>query len=124
MAQQARRLLRYRMQLLRVWCIKMIPSPPSMVRSSSTTPEADLNLVLKPEALGRSSYIFHFMNDIRNGGSSSGAGDFNLTLTAATVIGPPPGGGNGNHVPDAGSTVELLGMALTALGAIRQKLIS
>ena len=68
-------------------------------------------------SLGVGSYSFVLTNEVRNGQGGSSVSDF-LTLTLTR----PENSGGGNGVPDTGSTVMLFGMALTALGAIRQKL--
>ncbi len=47
-------------------------------------------------------------------GFGSGTGQFELTLDHKE-------NGNGNHVPDAGSTLAMLGMALCALGGIARR---
>ncbi len=57
-------------------------------------------------------YRFIFSSEIRNGLGARGNGGFNLTLTAVPP-GPTP-----QPVPDAGSTLALLGMALFTLGGI------
>ena len=67
------------------------------------------------------NYIFASSSDLRNGFGGTAFSQFLLTLTPDSVVEPPPNGG-GNGVPDAGSTVMLLGMALLGLGTIRQKL--
>jgi VPDSG-CTERM motif len=66
-------------------------------------------------------YSMSFLQALRNDLGGSATGSFSLTLNSHDVVEPPPNGG-GNGVPDAGSTVMMLGMALTAIGGIRHKL--
>ena len=60
-------------------------------------------------------YRFIFSSEIRNGLGARGNGGFNLTLTAVPP-GPTP-----QPVPDAGSTLAMLGMALFTLGRIARR---
>ena len=66
------------------------------------------------------TYTFSMLGDIRNGLGGNGQGTFNFTMKANDVVTPPDNGGS--SVPDAGSTMMMLGMALTAIGGIRSKL--
>ena len=57
--------------------------------------------------LAPGAYLFRFVREIRDGNGGSGNGSFALTLTRS--------------VPDAGSTLTLLGLALCAIGGIFRK---
>jgi VPDSG-CTERM motif len=65
-------------------------------------------------SLGIGSYEFSFLSMVYNAQGGSSVSDF-ITLTLTR----PDGGGNG--VPDAGSTVTLLGMALLGLGGVARR---
>jgi hypothetical protein len=66
-------------------------------------------------SLGPGSYRFLFLDQITDGEGGTRTGFVSLTLTR------PDENGDGNSVPDAGSSVMLLGMALTAIGCLRSK---
>ena len=64
-------------------------------------------------------YTLFASYDLQGGFGGSVLGQFVMNLTSS-VVQPPPdnGGGGGNSVPDSGSTMMLMGLALVAVGGI------
>jgi hypothetical protein len=69
-------------------------------------------------SLAAGNYIVRLTSYLKNGDATGG---FTLTLNTTPTT-PPDNGGGGSSVPDTGSTVMLLGMALAGIGGIRHKL--
>ena len=67
-------------------------------------------------ALAAGIYNFSFREQVSHGNGGSLMGDFELILSRQH---PPHGGGN--HVPEAGSSGMMLGMALGVLGGLARR---
>jgi hypothetical protein len=67
------------------------------------------------------AYTVNYSNEVRQQQGGQGNGEFVLTLTSQVVEPLPNGGGGGTSVPDAGSTMALMGMALCTLGGFARR---
>ena len=69
--------------------------------------------------LAAGTYQFNIGDNLYYGGS--GTGSYSFVLTSLRQPEPPPS--NGNNVPDAGSTMWLLCLAMSAIGLVRRMVV-